>query len=1043
MACGLLLSRPSAAAAQTITSNQTTPVVSTGANIYVEPGVTLSGSTGIVNGTATQTISNLGIISSTSYGVSDSISIGTLSNSGTISAGNTGVANSGSISVLVNSGLLSSTDTALGNFGTIDTLINNGTVTGSSGIYNGGTIGTLTNTGAIVGQFDGLYNQDSVDVLDNSSTISGNSDGIYNAGFRFEDKDEVSFAGIHSDLASTNFLSGASIGTLTNNGMISGGSFGIYNGGGSENLLTIVPGVIVDSAAPSFGSGSSANASGGFIGLLTNQGVISGGDAGIFNGGAIDTLINFETITGGDTGILNNNASFASAFARSAAAFSSSASFATASIATLTNSGLITGGFTGIGNSSVIGTLSNSGTISGGDTGILNNNASFISTFERSAAAFSSSASFATAGIATLTNSGLITGGVAGIDNYSFIDTLSNSGTISGGSTGIYNSGSIEALSNTGLITGADFGIYDAGTPGTLINGGTISGATGVELTGSGSTLVNTGTIASTDGGDAILFGGVNDLVLGTGSQIIGSIDGGGSASQISLQGTGSLNNDIVNFGSGSALGISPGADWTGTGRWTIATVNNNGTFQPGVAGTPLSLTGNYVQGQGGTLRVVVTPTQTSQMLITGTASLAGKIIYNLAPGTYLPHTYVVLSASNGIVGTFSSASYNGLPSGLTATTTYVADPTVDLVLSGAGTVVSPTPPPPVVIAPLNDTIFSAQTQALAVESQNATADLLGKATLGGTAASAACAAEAPLSPATTSPGQADQSARLTRAVASAFCGAGGWIEATGSLGHVDGSSGAPAYNANTAGFTAGIDKVLNQTGTRLGIAVGYDHTFLHDKAGGSGSMGTTRVALYGAQPFGQATLAAVAGYAHAGDSTSRASGIGDLSENNGVNIFSGGVQASTHLALRSIDIVPAAGIRVASVEGTNFAESASGLARAFALSGRTAHYTSVQPYVLAQASESFITASQTVITPDAELGYQYEADSRGAATDIIAADGTGFRTPHNRLDRSAALVALGISAGRNNWSLFANYTGYLAGNWTDQIGQVGLRVTF
>ncbi len=484
---------------------------------------------------------------------------------------------------------------------------------------------------------------------------------------------------------------------------------------------------------------------------------------------------------------------------------------------------------------------------------------------------------------------------------------------------------------------------------------------------------------------------------------------------------------------------MTPGADWTGSGSWTVATVTNDGTFQPGVVGTPLTLTGNYVQSQGGTLRVVVTPAQTSQLLINGTANLAGKIVYNLAPGTYAAHTYVVLSASNGIVGTFSSASYNGLPSGLTATTTYVADPTVDLVFSGAGTVV----PTALVVAPLDDSIFSAQTQALAVESQNATADLLGKATVGGTAASAACAAEAPLSPASTSPGQADQSARLTRALASAFCGAGGWIEATGSLGHADSSGGAPSYNANTAGFLAGIDKVLDQTGTRLGIAVGYDHTFLHDKAGGSGSMGTTRVALYGAQPFGPATVAAVVSYAHAGDDTSRASGIGDLHENNDVNIFSGGVQASTHLSLQRLDIVPAAGIRVASVEGDDFAESASGLARAFAVSGRTAQYTSVQPYILAQASESFVTASQTVITPDAQLGYQYEADDRGVATSIVTADGTGFRTPHNRLDRSAALVALGISAGRNNWSLFANYTGYLSGNWTDQIGEVGLRMTF
>jgi outer membrane autotransporter protein len=433
-------------------------------------------------------------------------------------------------------------------------------------------------------------------------------------------------------------------------------------------------------------------------------------------------------------------------------------------------------------------------------------------------------------------------------------------------------------------------------------------------------------------------------------------------------------------------------------------------------------------------MRVLVTPTTSTQFNITGAATLSGTVTYVLAPGHYSPHIYPYLTATDGVTGEFTTVNYGEIPKGLAATQ-YVEDPVVQLVLSGSFNI-------PNIINPDDSTIFSAQTQALAQEADADTGALLQKAALGGAATSPACAAEAPLSPNKT--GASGTGANMASALASVFCGAGGWIEATGSLGHADPSGGAPAYDANTAGFLAGVDKVVSPTGTRVGFAVGYDETYLSDKLGGGGRMGTTRVALYAAQPAGMFTLAGVLEYGNANNTTSRVSGDGNLSESNSVSIWSGGLQLSTDITMHGIDFVPAAGLRVASVGGgSHFAEGASGIAAAFAVSGKTTQYNSVQPYVLVEGKQTFLTASGMTVTPDAEIGYEYEAGTHGIVTTLYGADGTVFYTPHNDLDPSDALLSAGISVSKNNWSLFATYTAHVAANWDTQVGEAGLRITF
>jgi uncharacterized protein with beta-barrel porin domain len=699
---------------------------------------------------------------------------------------------------------------------------------------------------------------------------------------------------------------------------------------------------------------------------------------------------------------------------------------------TIASTGVIAGGNIGVlNNGHDIGALLNAGSVSGSSDGVINSSGS----------------------IASLTNSGTISG-ETGIDNGGVannqgghpivnvisppmapasIGVLTNTGHINGAGTGILNLGAIGALGNSGTITGGfGAGINNAGSIGAIDNTGLIQGATGVFLSAAGSTLTNSGTIISTDGGNAIDFGtlGGNLLTLTTGSEIIGTIDGGGTKNQITLDGTGTLNNTIADFAPGSALNVVPGADWTGYGNWQIATVTNDGVFQPGILGTPLNLTGNFVQNPDGTLRVLVNPSNspfaTTRFNIGGAAQLAGGVKYYFAPGTYSAGTISVLTAAGGVTGGFSSVTYNGASAAL-GHETLITAASVDLRLTG-------------IVAPLDDSIASDEIQSSAAQAQSGNAALLDKASEGEAAGAGpkTCAPEAAVTP-----GQVSGVAKMTNAVAGAICGAGGWIQATGTAMRADGDASVPSYDADTAGFLAGIDRKVNNEGLRLGLAAGYDEIFLRNGAGSKGQVETTRFGLFGSQTLGRFTLAGdfMAGISNI--TTNRVTGVGPAHATNGGDSFAGGLQIETLVQETYFDLVPRAGIRIAAVSAGGFDETGGNAAEPFSLTGETSGYVSVQPFVNLSLSHRFVTESGIAITPEASLGYVYEAGARGRAVTLNARDGTKFSSSDVSLAGSAGQAAFSLSASQGMWSLYASYGADVAANWVSQTGEAGLRLRF
>ena len=93
-------------------------------------------------------------------------------------------------------------------------------------------------------------------------------------------------------------------------------------------------------------------------------------------------------------------------------------------------------------------------------------------------------------------------------------------------------------------------------------------------------------------------------------------------------------------------------------------------------------MTGNYTQGAGGTLGIEANPATASELVVSGSASLAGTLALTFDAGAYMAGTeYTLLTAAGGVTGTFGALTQGGASIGfLTPELTYQAD-AVDLTL--------------------------------------------------------------------------------------------------------------------------------------------------------------------------------------------------------------------------------------------------------------------------------------------------------------------------------------------------------------------------
>jgi fibronectin-binding autotransporter adhesin len=581
------------------------------------------------------------------------------------------------------------------------------------------------------------------------------------------------------------------------------------------------------------------------------------------------------------------------------------------------------------------------------------------------------------AGILALTGASSYTG-----------DTTVSAGTLTLGAGG-------SLASTTALIVdGGAFGLENGGQTVSAL-----SGAGGAVTLGNGTLTVNQ-SITTSFLGDISGSGGLSKT--GTGTLILDGVN--------DYTGLTSVNNGTLEIGdaghtTASLAGpVTIGADGTLAGHGTIGgdvANSDGGALSPGGSIGTLTLGGNYSQGPTSSLLIEVSPTAASQLHVLGNASLDGTLALVYEPGVYSDASYDVLKAAS-LSGTFASVTGTA-PTGFTQSVTYSpTDVTLDLA-SGSG--------PPVIVAPTNDTIFTALSTAALLAAQQANGALLthmGELHLGtgSPKVQTALASTAPTQVAFA--GTADQLADLLPEIPQAVGQMGGWFKAIGSFASLDGSITTPGFDTQAGGFLAGFDKAVSSNLT-VGIAAGYLHTNLSEAGGASGSIDTPRLAVYGTYTLGNFAVDATAGYAYDFIDSSRPfASLGQTASSsyNGQEA-NAALQVSTRANFAGITFMPAAGLAFVHVAQTGVSESG---APGFNLNVNGNGANSLRPFIGLTAAKSYTTDGGTVITPEADIAYSYETLNTTPPS-LVQVGGGSFTVPGLMPSRSQLTLGGGVTA--------------------------------
>jgi outer membrane autotransporter protein len=501
--------------------------------------------------------------------------------------------------------------------------------------------------------------------------------------------------------------------TLTNLGTITDATvpnttvFAIGSG------ATIVNSGLISNTSPTSNSqgGAVTDAVGVTLNSINNSGTISSATGnGIGVGNVTGSLINSGTVNAPQgtavfasrvSGNVTNTGTMISSFGVSISGGVGGSVNNTGTIASTLSTGIGAAGLDVEGN--ILGSVTNSGTITSaqyealtffGALGSSNPPTSFVAGNVVNSGTLSGGDGLLTAVVhGSLTNSGTMQGhGGAALDLL---------GTVQGG---IFNtaSGKLEGLPpgpGQVFFTGQGVGVQvTALEPAGLTNAGLISsqGGTAIVVTSIAASqfgpafpanlnLTNTGTIiggggtaldysrASTSStinqaggaiiGD-ILLSPFGDTVNVTGGTIAGNINGnaavnGANAGTVNFalgNGTfttgGTINAANININSGTVVLAN---DVT-----VFNALTNNATLQLNTTG-PRTITGSFVQNGSGTFGITLTPSSSSRLDVTNTATLNGGNVQVLAQsGSYSPQTkYTILTANGGVSGAFSGVSTN------------------------------------------------------------------------------------------------------------------------------------------------------------------------------------------------------------------------------------------------------------------------------------------------------------------------------------------------------------------------------------------------
>lgn len=456
----------------------------------------------------------------------------------------------------------------------------------------------------------------------------------------------------------------------------------------------------------------------------------------------------------------------------------------------------------------------------------------------------------------------------------------------------------------------------------------------------------------------------------------------------------------------GGTATVDSGATLAGFG--TVGNLVNNGRVMGGdppsnlVAGSlgVLSASGNYAQGTGGALVTYVTQPTTSQVQVSGTASLSGAAVFNYQPGAYVPAIYPILTSGGGVSGAFDAFAESGaIPLNLVRSLSYTSG-TVNLVLSL----------PTQADTGGDDSIFIDTSGTAQRNTQLATSFLLD-----------------------------DVTAKCQVTDKTCF-----WINPLGHFANFDGHGDANSFTSDTGGFMAGAHRLVADNLT-LGVGAGYEYSAI-STGSSDGNVDTARVFAYGNLDLAPVVLSGTIGYAHDWFNTDRANaegliGVESANESHQASEYSAGLQIALPVSVGAVKLRPKAGLQYAYIDESSFDESD---APPLNLHGDAYSHSSLRSFVGLAVSRQFAIGDVT-LTPGLDLGYARELLSAAQGARLSIDGLPSFRPDNPVTARNIVTAGAGIDLlAYHGIDISANYTaGIFVGDGVDHTVRLQGRWTF
>lgn len=606
-----------------------------------------------------------------------------------------------------------------------------------------------------------------------------------------------------------------------------------------------------------------------------------------------------------------------------------------------------------------------------------------------------------------------------------------------------------------------------------LVAGGTLDMTAGNQtiqaIAGSGGTILlgaNTLTVGSASSTvyDGIITGTGGFTKTASGTQILNGINSYTGLTTISA---GLLEIGDADHASASIAGaaaVMAGGQLGGHG--TIGgDLTNAGTVSPGGSVGTLTVGGNYTQTSSALLSIAVTPQAASKLAVSGSAQIDGTLNLNFSSGQYVVPVYRIVTANNGITGTFSTVNSN--MAGFDFDLVYNPDE-IDLEVASTGFLPFAQTGNQRALASMLDR-SSIMSPLLAVSGALATAksipqgldqltgegargisqagigfgtqvtNAIGQATSGATPGSASDALADASGLRRFQLASADPETAAADDPASASSGLSAWMQAFGAFGSQAGDGNGHGLSSTLGGGAFGIDHDYGD-GILAGVAIGYGHTDYNVRGlPQSGSADQYALSLYGRYLTGPSYLSGSIGYGRVDADEKRTLAALDGSTAKGSTGGNQLIAAAEYGYRMEMDdvtaLTPFLSLQISHLSLDGFTESGSSLGNLVISPQDT---DSVRSTIGAHGSRIDVIEEYRVTT-QATLGWAREfadIDRSVTAAFLLAPSAGSFTTEAARTPRDAMIIGLGSAVALDRESqVYLRYTGDLAsGNTTHAI---------